>query len=125
MKTTRILILLSLTMLQTACLIPLEPEDRGSYLNRLTRIKAEKRLENELERIHGPRKPAYLDGGVWQKHSDQPLIFKPTGYPGRVNSDLGEFIFDQRDGKRFFVPATAVNGYNSSVLRADAIKHLK
>lgn len=105
--------------------MPLEREDRGSYLNLLTRVRAEKKLEQEQARIHGPRKPAYLDGGVWQKHSVQPLTLKPTGYTGEVNSGLGEFIFAQRDGQRFFVPSAAVNGYSPRVLRADAIKHLK
>lgn len=63
--------------------------------------------------------------GIWRRVADAPATYIPSDYPAaapRTPSE-GEWLTDERDGKRFFVPAGGVSGLSEAVLRKDAIKN--
>ena len=62
---------------------------------------------------------------VWRRLSNNPAVYVPAAYPSdqpRSASD-GEWVEDERDGKRFFVPNSGVPGMSGSVLKNDALKN--
>jgi hypothetical protein len=58
---------------------------------------------------------------TWKRISDNPPSYIPYNYTGALEG-TGEWITDQRDGKRLFVPSGGVEGFPESVLRAEAAK---
>ena len=77
------------------------------------------------ERIHPAPESKWNVVGVWKRVGDSPPTFLPAGCSA---SDLlvasrGQWITDQRDGKRFFVPEGGTSDFTESVLLCDAKKH--
>jgi hypothetical protein len=67
---------------------------------------------------------AWNEAGIWQRVSDKPPTYVPTGYAAtrpRGEHD-GLWITDRRDGKRFFVPHEPVRGTSPGVLLGEACK---
>lgn len=61
---------------------------------------------------------------VWQQVASNPPTYVPTGYGAsqpRTDRD-GTWFTDERDGKRIFVPKTAVRGLEPGVLTGEAKK---
>ena len=61
---------------------------------------------------------------TWRKVGENPPTYAPHNFTGRLGQG-GEWMTDDRDGKRFFVPAGGVDGIPESVLRAEAWKAIK
>ena len=58
---------------------------------------------------------------TWKRVHDRPPTYVPFGYRGPI-SERGEWLTDERDGKRLLVPPGGVDGMPESVLRAEAWK---
>jgi hypothetical protein len=77
------------------------------------------------ERKAGPLPEAEWNAeGIWSRVGDSPPTYLPTGYGRNLprTSDVGEWIVDARDGKRFFIPRHGTNGIRASVLATEAGK---
>jgi len=68
-----------------------------------------------------PHESAWNSERTWKKISDNPPTYAPYNYSGAVDSG-GEWLTDERDGKRLFIPVGGVDGIPASVLRAEAWK---
>lgn len=58
---------------------------------------------------------------TWKLISDEPPTYIPYNFIGKPISN-GEWLRDERDGKRLYVPKGGVEGIPESVLRAEAWK---
>ena len=80
---------------------------------------------SSAEKRQGPSPEAEWNAkGVWQRVAENPATYIPTGYPASAprGTAEGTWVVDQRDGKRLFVPKTAVGDYPPAVLLGDAKK---
>ena len=75
--------------------------------------------------VKGGKKPvpeaAWNSERTWKRIADQPPTYVPYLFKGSPN-ESGEWIEDERDGKRLFIPAGGVDGFSEAVLRAEARK---
>lgn len=75
--------------------------------------------------VKGGKKPlpeaAWNSERTWKRVADQPPTYVPYLYKGGIDGP-GEWVADERDGKRLFIPAGGVDGLSESVLRAEAWK---
>ena len=62
------------------------------------------------------------DAGVWVRVADSPKTYLPAGYdPQAPRTDAaGDWVIDEKDGKRFFIPKRGANGYSRDILFAEA-----
>ena len=68
-----------------------------------------------------PAESVWNSERTWKRVKDNPPTYVPYNYTGPVN-ERGEWLRDERDGKRLFVPPGGVEGFPESVLRAEAWK---
>lgn len=61
---------------------------------------------------------------TWKKIGETPPSYVPYLYEGTPGAD-GEWLIDERDGKRFFIPKEELDGLSPTVLRAEAYKALE
>lgn len=61
---------------------------------------------------------------TWKKISDTPPSYAPYLYEGTPGAD-GDWLIDERDGKRFFIPKEELDGLSPTVLRAEAYKAME
>ncbi len=70
------------------------------------------------------KEPGWNDFKVWQQVGSDPPSYIPTGYGAkrRRTEREGTWYTDQRDGKRLFVPKTAVGRLTPGMLTGEAKK---
>ena len=77
------------------------------------------------ERMAGvPGESEWNRAGVWYRVEDTPPTYLPVGYSsGRPRTEAeGEWLVDERDGKRLFVPHGGTDRIRQPILRAEAAK---
>lgn len=110
--------LLGLSIVFCGCAAPfLSPvlafEEIGSGIQSVSERRAGPLAESEWNRAR-----------IWYRIDEDPATYLPVGYSkhqSRGESE-GVWVVDERDGKRFFIPAVGVEGYKRNLLFAEATK---